>query len=341
MRDLARPGLMGRSRRGLRGICFVLAVLAPIATSPASEAAALTFAPRRVSGTGGEVLLIRGARASDIRRIWFGDTESPSIAFVPELGMTALVPSSELDRGEHRRSTRVRAELADGRTCHLGRLGIQGYPRYQGRGDAVGGAFGYQDAAGKRHLEMEFSSWAQRIDAQRTRYRYQVRNRTSGVVRVNWATLELLGLPGGWEVELGPESTARFTFVGDGRPVDAMRESQVEGSFVSGLHAWAGFALVPASKAPHIAAPENVTSFEDTDGSEVVQWTHPDPAALDNIDVLVASAEDRAGYIIRLEPDVTSVRIPAEGLRRGVNGIGVTAQSFGFGSRYILLGVTR
>lgn len=341
MRDVARTGLVQLARQALCGICLVLAVLAPVATSPASETGALTFAPRRVSGTGGEVLLIDGARASDIRRVWFGSTESPSLAFVPELGMTVLVPSSELDRGERHWSTRVRVELADGSTRNLGRLGIDGYPRYRGRRDPVGGSFGYQDASGVPHFEMQFSSWSERIDKHRLRYRYQVRNRTTGAVRVNWATLELLGLPGGWEVELGPESTARFTFVGDGPAVDAMTESQVEGTFVSGLSAWAGLALVPASKAPHVAVPENVTSFEDTDGSEVVQWTHPDPTSLDRIDVLVASAEDREGYIIRLEPDATSVRIPPEGLTRGVNGVAVSAQSFGFGSRYILLGVVR
>lgn len=327
--------------RMARALLLPLVLLLSGSASPGSETGRLRFSPRRVQGSGGEVLLIKGARASEVLRVWFGETESPSTALVPGLGMAALVPSSNLARGEPGSRVPVRVELADGSTRRLGRLRVDGYPKYDGKGDATGGAFGFIDEFGVRHTEMEFSSWAKRIDAQKTRYTYEVRNRTTGVVRVTWATLELIGLPGGWEVSIGPESSVRLTLDADGPAVEGGRQSVVEGTFGSGINSWAGFALLPASMAPIVAAPENVTSFQDTDGSEVVQWTHPDPSSLDSIDVIVESAQDPEGFLLRLPPDTTSVRIPPELLNPGLNGVAVTAGAYGFGSQYVLLGVVR
>jgi len=276
----------------------------------------------------------------------FGDRESPALNWREGRGLEVVVPSGYLDRGQNRKVVPVRAEMDDGSTRSLGRFLYQGYPRYFPR-DRPGGACGTADTTRRRpveHLEVRHSSQAVRLRGDTWRYRYTIENLTDSPLDFRWRLFEILGLPGGWTGTLLPHTSATVEREADGLPVEASGSLEMTGDGLVGCAFFGsldGGGLVPASSIPYIAPVEDLTHFTDPDGNEVLQWTHPDPASLDGIDLYAESLDDE-GWGTGLASTETTFTIPADWFSSpGLWGMAVVAYKWSNGARYQIVGTVR
>lgn len=260
-----------------RCILLLAALLVPIdAPAAANRGGRLRLDLRHGDFQDPGVVLLRGARAWEVRRVWFGETESPAAAPGEPPGVTVAVPPGVL-----RSRVPVRAELEDGSLQRIGtfRYVAALFPRGRNLVAVGSGQTCYLDGAGGDELgsARTSSSVTLRKDGSFL-YSYRLTNTFPSEVTILWSSLEALGYPGGISATLGPGESRLVELEDSSPPVLMERAASADrrpGCSTADPDApvsWYGGAYLPASRLPANGPPRNLQSY----GGGLLAWEDPE-----------------------------------------------------------------
>jgi hypothetical protein len=268
-----------------------------------SRGGPIRLALRRGSFEDPGVVQVRGARAFDVRRMWFGENESPAVSPGEVQGMTVAVPP-----GAPRSRVRVRAEMADGRIAAVGTFRYDD-PLFPGgtREIEAGGVLGclVGDPPDVRSLDVRTLSGVRRLRDGTFSYRYLTGNPFTGTVTFHWDVMERLGFPGGLMATLGPGEAFETERIDASRPVFVEGTAGVDGRpgcgpGNEGEAAWYSTAWLPAAALPPIGPLRNVRVIPAGDGASIVAWEDPESGPPERVAITVRYVK-ASGYVPRGE----------------------------------------
>lgn len=270
---------MGWAATSVRA-CALLA----LCTVAGAEGAPSRGGPLHIDGRRGSfedpgVVRLRGARAFDVRKVWFGRKESPAIARGVGQEMTVAVPA-----GEVRTRVRVRAEMADGSLRSMGTFRYDDplFPR--GTRVIHAGGSTYCETGpldDPKSLTLTTQSTVERLRDGTFAYRWTVNNPFTGTVTIQWDALRLLGLPDASTIVLGPGETFVKERIDAARPRIRAGQASVDARpgcrpGEEGGASWYDPTYLPASALPVPGPLRNVRVFPYSDTSNLVTWDDPE-----------------------------------------------------------------